>query len=164
MGHKTNHIKSRLACLYAVFIAFLSTLKVLAKECHDTPESFSLFTKAQSFWPSFRIPRIFLSLSSAFAFAVPMNKWSGFVHSGLSHLWQTCMPCGISPKCNIQDMRLAGAFSCIPPNLSIPYPNGCFAPFHFQQPSVFMTLAQNLSDRGFVRGMFNTRNVAMTTL
>jgi hypothetical protein len=27
-----------------------------------------------------------------------------------------------------------------------------------------MTLAQNLSDRGFVRGMFNTRNVAMTTL
>lgn len=136
------------AYLYAVLMVVLSTLYALAKACQDTPKSFKRFIMALSFCPSLRFPRIFCSLSTALSEGVPKNKCSGFVHSGLSHLWQTYSPCGISPKCSIQDTRLAGAFSCMPPSRIIPYPNWCFAPIHFQQPSSFTTFSQKRSASG----------------
>lgn len=156
--------KSSSACLYAVLSACLSTLKALAKALHATPESLKDLTSAASAAPSFRNPRIFLSLSLLLSDAVPRNKWSGFVQTGLSHLWQTCIPCGMLPKCNIQDTRLAADFSCMPPSRIIPYPNRCLAPDQSQQPSFLMTFSQNLSANGRDFLMCQTHNVAMTTL
>ena len=95
----------------AVLMTFLSHWNALANAWYETPEALSVATKLQSDWLNRRMPRILDSLSKEFSLAVPKNKWSGFVHSGLSHLWQTYMPRGISPKWILQDTRLAGVFS-----------------------------------------------------
>lgn len=152
------------ACLYAVRTTFLSTLKARANACHETPESRKDLTSAESALFSRRRPLSLRSLSLLLSDGVPRNKCFGFVHSGLSHLWQTNIPRGISPKWSIQDTRLAGAFSCMPPRRIMPYPNGCFAPIHFQHPSCLMTFSQKRSANGLAFLMFESGNVAMTTL
>ena len=50
------------------------------------------FLRAQSLW-----------LSAC----VPIHKWSGLVHSGLSHVWHTTSPLGMGPLCNKYDIRCA---------------------------------------------------------
>ena len=136
--------------MYAFLMHRRSILNALAMACHDVPASLKSLISKSSARLSFLIPRPLFSLSLALSVGVPIKRCSGLVHGGLSHLWQTYMPRGTSPKWSIHETRLAGAFSWLPPKRIMPYPNGCLAPTHSQQPSFLTTLAQKRSDSGLV--------------
>lgn len=90
-----------------------------------------------------RTSRLFASISAVLSRIVPRNKWSGLTHAGMSHLWQTTNPNGISPLCSIHENRCA-LCSFFLDMRKRPWPKSDFAPSHSQQVSVFSTLAQKL--------------------
>jgi hypothetical protein len=92
------------------------------------------------------------SLSCILSAAVPSQRCEGLTHILLSHLWHTCNPAGIGPKCRIKEKRWADSFRHLlldnrdaPPNT--PYPLRYLHPRHSQHSvSVFTeTLRQNLT-------------------
>src|SRR5690242_8070825 len=44
--------------------------------------------------------RFLLAASAMLSACVPSQRWSGFTHGGLSHLWSTHSPLGIDPWAN----------------------------------------------------------------
>ena len=63
-------------------------------------------------------PRFLACMSLLLSAGVPRNRWDSRTQAGLSHLWQTSIPSGISPLSNSQARR------CVPtmlgPAFSLP--------------------------------------------
>lgn len=66
------------------------------------------------------VPRPFRSLSTILSRGVPSQRCAGFVHSGLSHEWQTNIPSGIGPFVISHAKRLA--MYAFPFLRMVPYP------------------------------------------
>lgn len=84
--------------------------------------------------------RALAAISAILSLCVPKNRCAGLTHNGLSHLWHTNNPSGISPHTNSHANLWARL--CLAPKQ--PYPLSVTAPFHSQHLSVFSTRLQNL--------------------
>lgn len=60
-------------------------------------------------------PRPLFQASRMLSFAVPQNRWAGFMQRLLSHLWQMCIPLGIGPFAISYETRWAS--NCLSPTV-----------------------------------------------
>lgn len=87
------------------------------------------------------------TLSSMLSWCVPINKWSGLTHPGVSQWCKHWRPSGISPLAMDQEKRCARTMLAGRLGRNWPYPFDVFPPVHSQQPSSgsLFTFSKNLS-------------------
>lgn len=140
----------RAICGYILAIALMAIPSARNFRIVLTSSHVSLARPCSS--PLLCLARFLFSISWILSVCVPRKRWSGFTQNPLSHLWQTHILGGISPRKIIHAARWA---SCgLPANAKFPYrlwlPT---APFHKWHPfgPCISTLAKNRSfaDSGF---------------
>ncbi len=128
---------------YRRLITRTSAAVSLALECVSPRGTFSGVVRDQWSSPLAQFWRSLAIMSRMLSVYVPIKRWSGRTHDGLSQRWHTSIPSGIGPFSNSHANLCAPTLR--PFTQNSPYPDGLQYPPHLQHPSDFLTRLRNLS-------------------